>query len=167
MKVLQINTVYGEGSTGLIAKAIHDLCADYQIRCISAHRCVQKGKQPLEDSISISSKWGSRLHGLLSRFTMFKGAGSVIKTARFLKQVSLYAPDVIHLHSSIAGMWGRWAFLNNPCPVFYTPHGFAFLNGRPRWKMVIYRWMERISACRPCRIIACGKQEYQIALKFR
>lgn len=99
MKVLQINTVYGEGSTGLIAKAIHDLCADYQIRCISAHRCVQKGKQPLEDSISISSKWGSRLHGLLSRFTMFKGAGSVIKTARFLKQVSLYAPDVIHLHN--------------------------------------------------------------------
>lgn len=99
MKVLQINTVYGEGSTGSIAKALHDLCLEHEIQCISAHRCVKKGEQPLEDSISVSSKWDSRIHGQLSRFTMFKGAGSVMKTRRFLKKVKRYGPDVIHLHN--------------------------------------------------------------------
>lgn len=28
MKILQINTVYGEGSTGGIVRDLHDLCAD-------------------------------------------------------------------------------------------------------------------------------------------
>ncbi|MGN0423809.1 MAG: glycosyltransferase [Acetatifactor sp.] len=100
-------------------------------------------------------------------FSSHRNLNCLAGICKYRELVRKLQPDVIHLHSSIAGMWGRWAFLNNPCPVFYTPHGFAFLNGRPRWKMVIYRWMERISACRPCRIIACGKQEYQIALKFR
>lgn len=99
MRVLQINTVYGEGSTGSIAKAIHDLCLEHGIQCISAHRCIKKGEQPLEDSLSVSSKWDSRIHGQISRFTMFKGTGSVMKTWRFLKKVKQYAPDVIHLHN--------------------------------------------------------------------
>lgn len=99
MKVLQINTVYGEGSTGSIAKAIHDLCLEQKIQCVSAHRCVKKGQQPLLDSISISSKWDSRIHGQFARFTMLKGMGSAFKTWRFLQKVKEYAPDVIHLHN--------------------------------------------------------------------
>lgn len=99
MKVLQINTVYGEGSTGKIVKGLHDLCNGHQIDCLCAHRFVKKGSVPLEDSIVISSKWDSRIHGGLSRFTMFKGMGSVLKTVWFLKRVKQYAPDVIHLHN--------------------------------------------------------------------
>lgn len=53
----------------------------------------------MEDAIAVSSKWDTRLHGQLSRFTMFKGAGSFLKTACFLRKVSRYAPDVIHLHN--------------------------------------------------------------------
>lgn len=30
---------------------------------------------------------------------MFKGTGSLLKTARFLRWVDGYAPDVIHLHN--------------------------------------------------------------------
>ena len=99
MKVLQINPVYGEGSTGAIAKAIHDLCLEHGIQCVSAHRYVKKGEQPLADTLTVSSKWDSRIHGQLSRFTMFKGAGSVIRTHRFLKKVKEYGPNIIHLHN--------------------------------------------------------------------
>ncbi len=100
-------------------------------------------------------------------FSSHRNLNCLAGIRKYRELVLRLKPDVIHLHSSIAGMWGRWSFLNNPCPVFYTPHGFAFLNGSPRWKMEIYRWMERISALRPCTIIACGKQEYQIARGFR
>ena len=85
------------------------------------------------------------------------------KYRNLVKQIQ---PDVVHVHSSVEGMWGRWAFVHNPCSTFYTPHGFAFLNDKPKWKMLIYRWIERISATRPCRIIACGMQEFQIAKSF-
>lgn len=99
MKVLQINTVYGHGSTGMIAKSIHDFCKKNDIQCISAHRYDTEGEHPLEDTIAISSKWDNRLHGQFSRFTMFKGAGSIVRTVHFLKKVSMFSPDLIHLHN--------------------------------------------------------------------
>lgn len=99
MKVLQINTVYGQGSTGMIVKSIHDYCKEKHILCVSAHRYGTKEERMLDDTITISSKWDSRLHGQISRFTMFKGMGSIGRTARFLKQVSMFAPDLIHLHN--------------------------------------------------------------------
>ena len=53
----------------------------------------------MEDVTAVSSKWDSRLHGQLSRFTMFKGAGSYGKTRAFLKKAEAFGPDVIHLHN--------------------------------------------------------------------
>lgn len=86
---------------------------------------------------------------------------------RYRQIVKEIQPDIIHLHSSVAGIWGRWAYAWNSYPTFYTPHGFAYLNERPKWKMNIYWAAERISALRHCVIIACGKQEYEIAKRFR
>lgn len=95
MKVLQINTVYGQGSTGRIAQSLHDACLERGIDCLCAHRCASA----LPDSVAISSKWDSRIHGWWARLTMFKGTGSFWKTLKFLKKVKKYHPDVIHLHN--------------------------------------------------------------------
>ncbi len=99
MRVLQINTVYAHGSTGNIAKAIHDICSEHEVECVSACRYIGKEQGSPEDVIEISSKWDSRLHGWWSRFTMLKGTGSICKTRRFLKKVRQYSPDIIHLHN--------------------------------------------------------------------
>lgn len=96
MKILQINTVYGEGSTGKIARSIHDLCVSNGIMCLTAHRC---GHAELEDSVQISTHWDSRIHGVLARYTMLKGCFSYFRTRAFLKQVRAYEPDLIHLHN--------------------------------------------------------------------
>lgn len=99
MRVLQINTVYGQGSTGKIVKAIHDMAQDEYIDCMCACRYLQTMKTSENDVVEISSKWDSRCHGLISRYTMFKGIGSCLKTAIFLKKVEKYRPDLIHLHN--------------------------------------------------------------------
>lgn len=151
MKVLQINTVYPEGSTGSIAKGIHDICIEENIRCVCACRCVRKGEQPTEDSVSVSSKWDSRLHGQISRFTMFKGAGSLLKTIRFLRWVRSYDPDVIHLHN-LHGSYVNLPLLfgyikKHRIPVVWTLHDcWAFtaicshftIAGCERWKSGCY-----------------------------
>ncbi|BAN72290.1 putative glycosyltransferase [Lacticaseibacillus paracasei subsp. paracasei] len=38
-----------------------------------------------------------------------------------------YKPDIIHVHSSKAGVLGRLAFTGHYKKLYYTPHGYSFL----------------------------------------
>lgn len=71
-------------------------------------------------------------------------------------------PDIIHLHSSKAGVLGRWAFNGRKNPVFYTPHGYSFLmaNQSNRRRM-IYRIIEATSAKLYCTTISCSEGEHR------
>lgn len=99
----------------------------------------------------------------------------LIKVNNFTRQISIHDikaffeikkicknvnPDIIHLHSSKAGVLGRWAFNGKNIPVFYTPHGYSFLisNISP-FKKKLYRFMEFISAKRNCTTISCSVGE--------
>ena len=76
-------------------------------------------------------------------------------------------PDIIHLHSSKAGVIGRIAFDGEDVPLFYTPHGYSFLmKDAGVIKRGIYWGIERIFANRNCTIISCSKGEYQESLKL-
>lgn len=94
MKVLQINTVYASGSTGVIVADLAAQCEKAGMTCLCAH-----AGPPEEGTLAISSKWDRRVHGLISRVTMFKGIGSERKTAAFLKKVEAFSPDIVHLHN--------------------------------------------------------------------
>ncbi|MGZ1144956.1 glycosyltransferase [Lactobacillus delbrueckii subsp. bulgaricus] len=60
----------------------------------------------------------------------FARSTSILKAVKAGKEMKMIAetirPDVIHLHSSIAGAIGRVVFNNKKKPVFYTPHGYSF-----------------------------------------
>lgn len=57
--------------------------------------------------------------------------------------------DIIHTHSSKAGILGRWAARIAGVPVvIHTIHGFAFHDFMPSWKRQIYINLER--SVRPC-----------------
>lgn len=75
-------------------------------------------------------------------------------------------PDVIHLHSSKAGVLGRIA-LNKKIPMFYTPHGYSFLmeNCNPI-KRRIFKLIELICAKKNCTTISCSVGEHQETLKL-
>ena len=53
-------------------------------------------------------------------------------------------PDIIHLHSSIAGGLGRLAFRGNKNTVIYTPHGYAHVLMGSGLKSKAYLMMEKI-----------------------
>ncbi|MGO4702079.1 CDP-glycerol glycerophosphotransferase family protein [Dyella sp. 2RAB6] len=57
-------------------------------------------------------------------------------------------PEVVHLHSSKAGLLGRLACLGLPCRVVYTPHAYYYLGktGPRRWLyLMAERWLARLS----------------------
>lgn len=76
-------------------------------------------------------------------------------------------PDIIHLHSSKAGILGRWAFNGKKIPLFYTPHGYSFLmTNISSHKEKLYRTLEKISARRNCTTISCSYGENEETKKI-
>lgn len=76
-------------------------------------------------------------------------------------------PDIVHLHSSKAGVIGRLVLDGKKTPMFYTPHGYSFLmeNYKPV-KRKIFHLIEAICAKRPCTTISCSLGEHQETLKL-
>ena len=76
-------------------------------------------------------------------------------------------PDIIHLHSSKAGVLGRFAFDGRKTPMFYTPHGYSFLmKDQSAARKMVYSFLERICALRSCTTISCGESEHHETLKM-
>lgn len=71
-------------------------------------------------------------------------------------------PDLIHLHSTKAGILGRWAINCNKYRVLYSPHAYCFLmmDCSP-YKRSIYRWIERISDKKGCFTVTDIEGEFE------
>ena len=98
MKYLFINSVAGFGSTGRIAA---EQCRQLMKE---GHECVLafgRDKANCDDiqTVQIGSSLAVKLHGLRSRLLDDHGFGSKAGTAKFLKWVKEYDPDVIWLHN--------------------------------------------------------------------
>lgn len=73
-------------------------------------------------------------------------------------------PDVVHCHSSVAGILGRVAARWAGFPCVYTPHAYGFLRTDiPRWQRRLLRQLERLLARCGTATIACGKEEFLLA----
>lgn len=85
-----------------------------------------------------------------------------------IRRIAKYIkPDIIHLHSSKAGVIGRWAFDGRKINIFYTPHGYSFLmKDHGSFCRSIYRLIEMLSSKRNCITISCSPGENSETLKL-
>lgn len=92
---------------------------------------------------------------------------SILHLRRELQKLN---PDVIHLHSSKAGVLGRIAcfLLFKRKKIFYTPHGYAFLRTDiSALNQKIYWFIEKsFQQLFGGTTIACGDTEYETAQKL-
>jgi glycosyltransferase involved in cell wall biosynthesis len=145
MRVLQINTVCGRGSTGRIVLDIHKTLLQMGYESYVAY-----GRPPAIDclgAIKIGSKFDLYSHVLLTRFFDLHGFGSKRATKIFLKKIDEMDPDIIHLHN-IHGYYMNIELLfdylkQKNIPVVWTLHDcWAFTGhctyfdyiGCERWK---------------------------------
>ena len=99
MKILQINSVCGVGSTGKIAENLYWEYKKQGYECKVALGRREGGTIPTQDRIQIGSSKDYLLHALQARFFDDCGFGSRAATRNFLKQMESFDPDVIHLHN--------------------------------------------------------------------
>lgn len=97
MKVLQINSFCGYGSTGKIATDIYKVLEEQGHECLIAYG---RGIAPKEiNSIKIGTNFDNYMHVAKTRLFDKHGFASTKATKEFIKKAKEYDPDVIHLHN--------------------------------------------------------------------
>lgn len=151
MKVLQINAVYGHGSTGTIVRDIEQLCHAEGIECLvaSPDLAVQQAKH----GYVIGNTLDHKLHAALSRIYGKQAYYSRCATRALLKYMDREKPDIVHLHN----LHSNYIHLNmlldylakrdiitivtlHDC-WFYTGGCFHYANAG------CYRWLEKCGNC--------------------
>lgn len=97
MKVLQINSVCGYGSTGRIAVDLYHMLEEQGHDC-----CIAYGRGTAPDdiqTIKIGNKVDFYFHALITRIFDEHGFASKRATRKFIQQAKEYNPDIIHLHN--------------------------------------------------------------------
>lgn len=154
MKVLQINSVCGYGSTGRIAVDLyHTLKQNGHDSMIAYGR----GSTPEDvNAIRIGSDLNVMVHGVMSRLTDKHGFYSKRATKELICKIKDYDPDIIHLHNlhgyylNIEELFHYLAESNKP--VIWTLHDcwsftghcshFDFI-GCDNWKMLCHNCPQR------------------------
>ncbi len=97
MKVLQVNTVCGRGSTGRIVVDIHNLLFERgHIGKVVYGRYTASENI---DAVKIGSKFSTLYHVFKTRVFDRQGFASNTATKKLISVIEEYKPDVIHLHN--------------------------------------------------------------------
>ena len=93
MKVLQINAVYGFGSTGRIVLEISE--------CLNTEGIDNKviACNNLQGCLKICNSVENKIHALFARVFGLDSHYSYFSTRKILKVIRKYNPDIIHLHN--------------------------------------------------------------------
>jgi len=97
MKIVQINTVCGKGSTGRIAVDIANAAEKYGHECYIAFGY---GSTDYHRAYKIGNKYEHLFHNIFfSRLLGLQGYGSIITTYQFIRWLDKIKPDVVHIHN--------------------------------------------------------------------
>lgn len=143
-KLLQINSVVNTGSTGRISERLGVLAISQGWESYIAYGREARGSQ--SRLIKIGSKWDVNFHAIGSILTDRHGLFSKFATKRFLQQVDIIQPDVVHLHN-LHGYYINVPMLlrylkQKNMPTVITMHDFWLMTGHcayinqscDRWK---------------------------------
>ncbi|EOU2023421.1 glycosyltransferase [Clostridium perfringens] len=163
MKVLQINSVCGVGSTGRIATDLYKVLEEQGHECVIAYG---RGTAPEGiKTIKIGTDFDNYMHVAKTRLFDKHGFGSTKATKEFIKKVKEYNPDVIHLHN-IHGYYINIEILFNYLKeankkVIWTLHDcWAFTGHCSHFDYVeCNKWMYKCNRCKQ-------KKEYPSSLLF-
>ncbi|MBQ8146294.1 MAG: glycosyltransferase [Clostridia bacterium] len=131
MRVLQINAVYGFGSTGLIAQDISKMLVDSGNESFVAY---QKANVIPENSYKVGNNLDWKYHAVHTRVFGKQGYASRGETKKLLKWIDKIKPDVVHfhnLHSNYINLNMLCDYLNQKnIPAVITMHDCWYFTGK-------------------------------------
>ncbi|KRO21958.1 glycosyltransferase [Pediococcus argentinicus] len=109
-----------------------------------------------------------------SKFKQFKykysrGISGIFKLLSQRKVIDAYEPDIVHIHSSFAGLIRLLFFFKKPSyKVVYCAHGWSFIQeNKSKLEKKVYAIIERVLALKTNLIINVSKNEYLVAIEHK
>lgn len=158
-KILMVCEAFGGGVFAYVAQLCNDMCQEFDVYLAYSLRpqTPKNYKEVLDERVHLIQvkSFGGSIFNIAKDILVIKELRAVAEDVK---------PDLIHLHSSIAGGLGRLAFSGKDIPVVYTPHGYAhILMGKGGLKLKGYEIMEKVLGKRPCITLTCCKSEDDVA----
>lgn len=162
-KILHIVEAFGGGVFTVLTDLINGLSDDFEIVIAYSLRpqTPENFKEYFNDNVKFIE---------VKNFTRNINFNKDIKALKEIKNiVREEKPDIVHLHSSKAGILGRLGIHGRRIKMFYNPHGFSFLKlDDSILKRLMYKTIEKVTAIinPKCTIVGCSKGEYEEAKKL-
>lgn len=110
MKVLQVNVVYKNGSTGKIVSCIREGLLKNGIDSVICYG--RKSRVAEQGVYKVSSEFEAKVHSVLSRLDGVDFAHSPYATKRLERIIRKEAPDIVHLHCINGHFVNAYSLLN-------------------------------------------------------
>ncbi len=158
-KILMVCEAFGGGVFTYVSQLCNDMVDDFEIYLAYSLRpqTPRNYKNYLNTRvhlIHVKSWDGKPVSNIFNDRIVIK------ELRRIEKEVK---PDIIHLHSSIAGGIGRLAFHGKNNTIIYTPHGYSHILMGPGVKSKMYKLMEQILGKKKCITLTCCESEDEVA----
>lgn len=156
-KILMVCEAFGGGVFAYVSQLCNDLCDTYDIYLAYSLRpqTPKNYKNILNERVKLIE---------VPNFGDLKKIG---KTKKFLRNIEEeIKPDIIHLHSSIAGAIGRLTFNGKNNKVIYTPHGYAHILMGKGLKSFVFKFAEWYLGKKNALTLTCCESEDIEAKKF-
>lgn len=151
MKILQINVVYKDKSTGRTCSEVEKALIQEGHQCITAYGY---GKHPNEkNAYRIDTKFEYAFHNIASRITGREGYFSYFATRRLIRFIERYNPDVVHLrniHGHYLNLPLLFRYLaQKQYPVIQNLHDCWAFTGKCAYYTTIgcYKWKTECGDC--------------------
>lgn len=96
MKIMQVNCVYKNGSTG---KIVHDIHTELQIRGMESIVCYGRGNTVNEPyAYKICGNLYGKIQAFITRITGIMYGGCFFSTYKLISIIKKEKPDIVHLH---------------------------------------------------------------------
>jgi glycosyltransferase involved in cell wall biosynthesis len=123
---------------------------------------VSRADGPLLDA---ASKLGARTWAMPSMVQRIDPARDVLAIRDLCKIIKEFHPDIVHAHSSKAGVIARAAAAVTRVPAVFTAHGWAFTEGAPELRRRIAMVTERAAAKLSEKILCVSDYDLDLALR--
>ncbi|BAO54861.1 glycosyltransferase [Nonlabens marinus] len=165
--VLHVVEALGGGVYSYFTDLSHVLGQDSRIKLVIAYSNKRDEIDPEKVAQDFHANVELVLLDLKKEISLRSDFNGVKQISKLISQVN---PDVIHLHSSKAGILGKIAIMvcKFKKPTYYTPHGYSFLRQDiSTLKRRFYKNIEFLFArFSRTKTIACGDTEWGLAVKM-
>ena len=162
-KILMVCEAFGGGVFTYVSQLCNDMVDDFEV--FLAYSIRPQTPKNFKEFLD------KKVHLIEVKNFSAKGLANISNDIRVIKELrsieKKIQPDVIHLHSSVAGGIGRLAFKGKNNTVVYTPHGYAHILMGSGVKCKMYGVMEAILGKFSNAItLTCCESEDKVAKGF-